>query len=294
MDTGKGKALIARAGAELSARGLLNVKGGSPGTTEAYRATVRAFIAWAKDGELGFGAHAFAAYLAELRAEGAGAGKLNMALYAGKAALMQAAQRAGMAARELAVLKSALDSLKGAKRPEPDVRVVTPIERLLMFDDMPLRVRLVARFLYATGARVSEALAVRRDQVTADGERARVRLVRTKGDEERYARIPRALLEEIDGVYAAPGQVYLFESKHGQPFSRQYITREIARASRRVLGRRIGAHVLRHSRATDLYENTRRIKAVSALLGHANVDVTARYYVRDKFSDAELFNGEAL
>jgi integrase len=52
--------------------------------------------------------------------------------------------------------------------------------------------------------------------------------------------------------------------------------------------------VLRHSRATDLYERTRRIKAVSELLGHASVSTTSTYYVRDSFSDDELFNGEAL
>ena len=116
----------------------------------------------------------------------------------------------------------------------------------------------------------------------------------TKGDVERHVRVPRALLEEIDAEYQAEGRVYLFESRYGQPFTRQYITREIARAGKRVLGRRVSAHVLRHSRATDLYQHTKRIKAVSVLLGHSGVDVTSRYYVRDDFSDAELFNGEPL
>lgn len=86
----------------------------------------------------------------------------------------------------------------------------------------------------------------------------------------------------------------MFESRHSKPFSRQYVTREIARAARWELGKRVGAHVLRHSRATDLYQRTRRIKAVSVLLGHSGVDVTSRYYVRDDFSDEELFDGEAL
>ncbi len=278
----------------LSARALLAVKGGSATTTEAYRGTVRGWIAWAKDHGLGIGSEALAGYVADLREEGAGTGKINMALYAGKAALLQAAHRAGMSARELALLKGALDSLKGTRQSEPDVQVVTPEERRRLIEALPLRVRLVTRFLYATGARVSEALAVRRNHVAIDGERARVRLVKTKGDVERTVRIPRALLEEIDAEYGKPGRIHLFESRYGQPFTRQYITREIARAGRRELGRRIGAHVLRHSRATDLYQSTRRIKAVSALLGHSGVDTTARYYVRDTFSDDELFNGEAL
>jgi integrase len=107
-------------------------------------------------------------------------------------------------------------------------------------------------------------------------------------------RLPLALLQDIDAEFAAPGRVYLFESRCGRPFTWQYVAREIGRAARRVLGKRIGAHVLRHSRATDLYQSTKRIKAVSVLLGHAGMDTPARYYVRDDFSDAELFNDEAL
>jgi integrase len=49
--------------------------------------------------------------------------------------------------------------------------------------------------------------------------------------------------------------------------------------------------VLRHSRATDLLAATHRIKAVSRLLGHADEATTLRYYVRDAFSDEELFQG---
>ena len=76
-----------------------------------------------------------------------------------------------------------------------------------------------------------------------------------------------------------PKGVYLFESREGQHYRREYISREIARAARRVLGRWVSAHVLRHSRATDLLASTHRIKAVSRLLGHADEATTLRYYV---------------
>jgi len=290
----RGRDLVVQGRSPLSARSLLAVRAGSPGTTASYRGGVRAWIAWTRENGRGLGAGDLAAYLEALRDAGAGPGPVNLALYAGKKALLQAAFRAGMAEREMAVLKTALDSLKGIRQEDPEVKVVSPAERAQLLAALPLRVRLVARTLYATGARVSELLAVRRDQVSVDGERARLRLVRTKGDRARQVRIPIALLDEIDAEYQGENRVHLFESKHGLPFSRQYITREISRAARRVLGRNVGAHQLRHSRATDLYQSTRRLKAVSVLLGHAGVDTTARYYVRDDFSDAELFNGETL
>ncbi len=100
---------------------------------------------------------------------------------------------------------------------------------------------------------------------------------------------PAELYRRILEVF--PEGTYLFESRQGQHFHREYISREIARAARRVLGRSVSAHVLRHSRATDLLAATKRIKAVSRLLGHSDEATTLRYYVRDAFSDEDLFGG---
>lgn len=58
-----------------------------------------------------------------------------------------------------------------------------------------------------------------------------------------------------------------------------------------MLGRAVSAHVLRHSRATDLLASTHRIKAVSRLLGHSDEATTLKYYVRDSFCDDDLFGG---
>jgi site-specific recombinase XerC len=75
---------------------------------------------------------------------------------------------------------------------------------------------------------------------------------------------------------------------------RQDVVREIARAARRVLTRRITAHDLWHSRATDLFQKTRRLKGVSEMPGHASTSTTARFYVRDSLTDDELFSGGRL
>jgi integrase len=102
-------------------------------------------------------------------------------------------------------------------------------------------------------------------------------------------RIPAELYRRILAEF--PQGTYLFESRRGQHFKREYVSREIARAAKRVIGRSVSAHVLRHSRATDLLAATHRIKAVSRLLGHSDEATTLRYYVHDAFSDEELFGG---
>ena len=110
-----------------------------------------------------------------------------------------------------------------------------------------------------------------------------------KGGKERSSRIPAELYRRILQVF--PRGTYLFESRRGQHFKREYISREIARATRRVLGRAVSVHVLRYSRATDLLASTKRIKAVSRLLGHSAEATTLRYYVHYAFTDDDLFGG---
>jgi integrase len=275
----------------IPAAELLKVKARGALSTDAYRRAVRALLSWADTRAPS--AELFAAYIEHSRRAGASASKLNRDLYGGKAAILQAAQRLGMSTLECAMLKSALDSIPGEKTHAPEIRVVSPEERARLMKALPLRVRLIARFLYATAARVTEALQVRLTDLKADGERVLLRF-HGKGRKERWVRIPASLLQEIEGEYGGTEREFLFESHFGGPFSRQYVTREIARAARRVLKRRITAHDLRHSRATDLFQKTRRLKGVSEMLGHASTSTTARFYVRDSLTDDELFEGEGL
>ena len=228
----------------------------------------------------------FAAYIHALRRTRSAA-TVNQALAAGRKAFLQAAERLGMPAKEISLIRGALGEIPAVKKGPPDVSVVSPQERSALFAALPLRMRLVAETLYVTGARVSEVLGVRREQIKENGV-VELRLY-GKGGKERVGRIPAELYKMILQVF--PRGTYLFESQAGQHFKREYVSREIARAARRVLGRSVSAHVLRHSRATDLLASTHRIKAVSRLLGHSDEATTLRYYVKDAFSDEELFGG---
>ena len=265
------------------AQALLLVKGRGELTTLAYRTALKGFLESGQAATV----EGFAAYIHALRRTRSAA-TVNQALAAGRKAFLQAAERLGMAAKEISLIRGALGEIPAVKKAPPDVAVVSPEERLALFAALPLRVRLIAETLYVTGARVSEVLTVRREQVSANGAAVELRLY-GKGGKERTGRIPAELYGRILEVF--PQGTYLFESRAGQHYKREYVTREIARAARRVLGRSVSAHVLRHSRATDLLASTHRIKAVSRLLGHSDEATTLRYYVKDAFSDEELFGG---
>ena len=263
---------------------LLQVQGEGKRTTDAYRACMKAFTESGQPTTV----DGFVQYVEGMRGKRA-ASTVNQVVAAGRKAFIQAGERLGLPARELAVIRGALASIKRVTLVDRDVSVITPAERAALFAALPSRMKLIAETLYLTGARVSEILAVRRDQVKVNGH-VEMRLY-GKGGKERLARIPAALYSRILATFSE-GE-YLFTTFTGTPFHREYVSREIARAAKRATGRdHISAHVLRHSRATDLLATTHRIKAVSRLLGHANESTTLRFYVKDSFTDEELFAGE--
>jgi len=54
---------------------------------------------------------------------------VNLAIAAGKAAFIQAAERIGLPAREAAIIKGALAEIHGVKLALPEVKTLTPAER---------------------------------------------------------------------------------------------------------------------------------------------------------------------
>lgn len=264
---------------------LLQVEGRGGHTTSAYRGAMEAFLGSGHPATV----DGFLAHVEDLRSSRS-ASVVNQAIAAGRLAFRQAAERLGLPAREIAMIRGALAAVHPVAIAPPEVSTITPAERELLLGALPLRVRLVTEALYVTGCRVSELLGVTRDAVKVNGV---VELrVRGKGEKERTCKVGRPLYYAIVECYHE-GQGddwtgYLFRTSTGGAFDRSYVTREIGRAARRVLGRSVSAHVLRHSRATDLLAETGRIKAVSRLLGHADEATTLRYYVRDSFSNEEL------
>lgn len=256
------------------------VKGPTASSTLTYRSCIRAFLAGGQPQTL----QGFSEYVEKMKRERA-ASSVNLAIAAGRRAFLQSAERQGWPTAQLAILKSALAEIKPVKIQDADVRTITPKEREKVFAALSPRLRLIAETLYQTGARVSEIANLRRSRVR-EGEYIELRLL-GKGAKERTVRITRRLYQRIAVTFA--DSEYLFTTPRGKRYSRQYISGEIARAAQKAIGRTVTAHVLRHSRATDLVAQTGKIKGVSRLLGHADESTTLHYYVRQSLTDKELF-----
>lgn len=179
--------------------------------------------------------------------------------------------------------------LRPPKTPQrlPKALSIDQVEQLLAAPspDEPLgiRDRALLELLYATGARVSEAVGLDVDDL-AHGDVLRVR---GKGDKERIVPIGSFARDAVDAyltrvrpTLAAKGKASarLFLGARGAPLSRQSAWLIIrAAAERAQITAEVSPHTLRHSFATHLLQGGADVRVVQELLGHASVATTQIY-----------------
>lgn len=134
-------------------------------------------------------------------------------------------------------------------------------------------IRLMETFLLRTGVRVSEMLGLRLDAMgTAAEELVPVR-VRGKAGKERIIHVKKDFVEQIRTHFA--GQTYLFEHQ-GRSYNRISVTNRIKHESLRILGKEVSAQQLRYTWASIQINRGKGVRAVAAVLGHADPGSTAR------------------
>jgi site-specific recombinase XerD len=158
--------------------------------------------------------------------------------------------------------------------------VLSQEEVLAFFDHIPsLKYRAALMISYGAGLRVSEVVALHVADI--DSQRMLLRVQQGKGRKDRYAMLSPRLLDVLRRYFRAirpPGN-YLFPSwrkeYHLSTASLQLACREAA--LRAGIRKRVTVHTLRHSFATHLLENGTDIRIIQVLLGHSQIDTTARY-----------------
>jgi integrase/recombinase XerD len=139
--------------------------------------------------------------------------------------------------------------------------------------------RAVLLTCYGAGLRISEAVSLKTSDI--DSSRKLIRVEQGKGGKDRYTMLSPGLLEILRTYYRIlhPAGPWLFPSwrphSHLTAGAVQTACRQAWRRS--GLGKRVTAHVLRHSFATHLLENGTDLRIIQALLGHSRIDTTARY-----------------
>jgi integrase/recombinase XerD len=136
--------------------------------------------------------------------------------------------------------------------------------------------------LYGTGMRRSEVARLKVHDI--DGQRMIIRVVEGKGGKDRDLPLSAALLATLREYWRwRKPKLYLFPSRSGrlrneQPISDKTVWIACADAARRSgICKRVTPHTLRHSWATHLLEAGTDLRTIQVLLGHADLETTARY-----------------
>jgi integrase/recombinase XerD len=189
---------------------------------------------------------------------------------------------------------STLDPAGGVRPPTPPRRLpkaipLEQVEQLLAAATadgaaLALRDRALLEVLYGTGARISEAVGLDRDDLDLEGGTV---LLRGKGGKQRVVPVGSYAREAVEGYLVrsrpqlaatGPSTPALFLNARGGRLSRQSawtVLRTVA--SRAHLATHISPHTLRHSFATHLLDGGADVRVVQELLGHASVTTTQIY-----------------
>ena len=141
--------------------------------------------------------------------------------------------------------------------------------------------RTLLMVLYGTGMRRAEIARLKIADI--DSQRMIIHVVNGKGGKDRDLPLSPALLETLRAYWRwLKPRTYLFPSRlhrdSEQPITDKIVWRTCSEARKRAgIGKRVSPHLIRHSWATHLLEAGTDLRTIQLLLGHEDLETTARY-----------------
>lgn len=175
------------------------------------------------------------------------------------------------------------------KRSKPLPKALTVEEMLLLLETPDLgtsvgrRSKAILEFMYATGTRVSEVVALSLHDLDLEGSTA---IVTGKGDRQRAVPMGshsvtavRAWLDDRLSYRTERSDDAVFLNQRGGRLTRQSIWNivRVAASEASLEEDRVSPHVFRHSAATHMTEAGADLRTVQEILGHANISTTQIY-----------------
>jgi integrase/recombinase XerD len=138
---------------------------------------------------------------------------------------------------------------------------------------------LMVKTLFLTGARVSEFVHIRVEDLHPDDDPPRIHLAHAKGQANRSVPILPTLAQELRTHLQGRRQGYLFESNRHTRYAVRTVQTMVQRCARAAgITRRVHPHLLRHSIATILLDSGLvPIDQVRKFLGHLHLSTTQIY-----------------
>jgi integrase/recombinase XerD len=177
----------------------------------------------------------------------------------------------------------------GIPKPLTEAQVTSLLDAVLVTEPIHRRDLALIELLYATGARISEAVGLSIGEIDMDA-----RLVRLygKGAKERIVPFGSSAAAALDDWFSPSGRAMVvpaqwrsrddaeavFLNTRGGRLTRQAAWQVIKKYGTRAgIGDELSPHVLRHSCATHLLDHGADLRVVQEMLGHASISTTQIY-----------------
>lgn len=280
----------------------------SPRTIEVYLLGVRDFLDWAWPPEahgplvplLSATGEDLDRWIISLQLEGGHLNSEAHPLRPSSIAAYLAGVRQLFAALAWAKARSSLEPVyappdpipAGERRPALPLRLYRQlVEHLAGTSAEEIRNRVIVRLMGDAGLRIGEVTSLQLEQVLLEDA---LIIVIGKGGKQRTIPLSNSLIADLWAwirlrtAYAAPAVQALFVNmggrrSHGQAMSSAHI-RRLLRGYYQTLSfpkRYYGAHILRHTAGTRLYQTGRDLYLTARMLGHANVNTSSIYAKMD-------------
>lgn len=177
----------------------------------------------------------------------------------------------------------------GIPKPLSEAQVTSLLDAVVVTEPIHRRDLALIELLYATGARISEAVGLSIGEIDLDA-----RLVRLygKGAKERIVPFGSTAAAALDDWFSPSGRARIvpdqwrrrddaeavFLNTRGGRLTRQAAWQVIKKYGVRAgIGDELSPHVLRHSCATHLLDHGADLRVVQEMLGHASISTTQIY-----------------
>lgn len=135
------------------------------------------------------------------------------------------------------------------------------------------------RFLYASGARVSEACGAKWEHLHPRADGAATLTLHGKGGKTRHVVIQKSVVDELLAMRGtAHREQPIFATRSGQPMGPANVAKLVRQATKRTgLDREVTPHWFRHAHASHALDRGAPVSLVQASLGHASLATTGKY-----------------
>lgn len=159
----------------------------------------------------------------------------------------------------------------------PNILSKEEIEKLIVHVNK-IKYKVLCMFLYGTGMRISEALAVKVKDI--DSERLQIKIEKGKGHKDRYVDVPIELIEILRAyykIYRPTDKLFYGENKNSTLSERNVQHAMKVAKEKAGIVHDVTPHILRHCYATHHMENGSNIVYIQKMLGHKNIRTTSIY-----------------